>query len=155
MASLVPPFPFLVRRCLSDQRGAAAVEFALLTPVLTVLMFGTVDLGSLAYQSMQVEAAASAGAAYAIHSGWNASAIASAVTSATSLTVAASPSPSVVLACVTNGVLVTTQTLTCPSGGAAGSYVVVNAQATFTPIIDWAAFSLPSTLSAQAMVRIN
>jgi len=144
-----------LRACLSDRRGVAAVEFALLAPVLTVLVFGLVDFGTMAYQVMEVEAAAHAGADYAIHSGWNATAVEAAVQNATSMTINASPLPSQMSACMVSGALVTTTTGTCASGATPGSYVLVSAQATFTPLIAWAAFGLPTSLTAQAMVRIG
>ncbi len=143
------------RDLLKDRRGASAVEFALLLPPLVALFIGVVDYGALTYQQMEVSAAAHAGADYAYHNGFNASAIGTAVTSATSLTVSASPAPAQETACVTNGAIVATNGSSCPSGGSPGTYVTVNAQATFTPIVAWASFAFPSTISAQAMVRIR
>ena len=145
----------LLRALLCDHRGAAAVEFGLLTPMLITLLFGMVDFGQLTYQWMQVQAAAHAGADYALHSGYNSSAITTAVTGATPLTVNATPAPALITACIVSGVLSVTAATTCSSGGAPGSYVVVKSQATFTPIISWAAFGLPTSLTAQATVRIS
>jgi Flp pilus assembly protein TadG len=151
----VPPGAAAISRFLSDRGGAAAVEFGMVAPMLVVLLFGTIDLGALTYQSMGVAAAAHAGADYAMHSGWNSSAIQTAVTSATPMTVTANPAPTLTLGCITGGVLVAANNTTCPSGQPAGNYVTVSAQAVFTPIIDWSDFGLPSTLSAQATVRIS
>lgn len=144
-----------ISRTLADRDGAAGVEFALLLPMLVVLLIGTVDLGGLAYQSMQVSAAAHAGAQYAIRNGWSATAVADAVTNATSLPVTASPAPQLVKACVSGGAVVVTSSSTCSGGAAAGSYIQVNAQAAITPIIVWSSFAMPSSVSAQAMVRIQ
>ncbi len=151
----VPPGAAAIGRFLSDRGGAAAVEFALLAPVLVALLFGTIDLGALAYQSMEVQAAAHAGADYALRSGWNSSAIQTAVTGATSFTVTANPAPILMLGCITSGALVVANNSTCPSGQAAGNYVTVSARAAFTPILAWSAVGLPATLSAQATVRIS
>jgi Flp pilus assembly protein TadG len=147
-----------VRALLSDRRGVAAVEFALLAPVMTTLVFGMVDFGTLLYQSMEVQVAAHAGADYAIKNGWNSTAVAAAVTGATSMTISASPVPAQVSACVVSGVLTTTTSTTCPAGSTQttpGSYVQVNARATFTPLIPWSVFGLPTSLAAQAMVRTS
>lgn len=150
-----PPAAAAIGRLLADCGGSPAVEFGLLAPILVVLLFGTVDLGALTYQSMEVAVAAHAGADYAMHSGWNSSSIQTAVTSATPIVVTASPAPTLMSGCITSGVLVVANNSTCPSGQAAGNYVTVSAQAAFTPIIAWPAFGLPSTLSAQATVRIS
>jgi Flp pilus assembly protein TadG len=146
------------RSCLSDRRGVAAVEFALLAPVVTTLLIGLVDFGQVIYQSMEVQVAAHAGADYAMLNGWNSSGVTSAVTGATSMTINASPAPALVSACVVNGVITTTTDATCPTGSSQttpGTYVEVYSQATFTPLIPWSIFGLPTSLAAQAMVRVG
>jgi hypothetical protein len=45
-----------------DYRGAAAVEMAIILPILTIPLLNIVDLGLYAYQQMQLENAAVAGA---------------------------------------------------------------------------------------------
>ena len=47
-----------------DDRGQALVELALVTPILTLLMLGAVELGRIAYFAIEVESAARAGASY-------------------------------------------------------------------------------------------
>jgi Flp pilus assembly protein TadG len=140
----------------ADRRGAAGVEFALLLPVLTLLLMGMFDYGQLAYQTMQVSAAAHAGADYALRNGWNLSAVQSAVTNATTLaSVAASPAPTLSKACVISGAIVATAGSSCASGGTPGSYAIIYAQAPFSPLVTWSALSLPTTITAQAAVRIQ
>lgn len=143
------------RACLTDRNGASGVEFALLLPTLVLLLMGVFDYGSLAYQTMQVSAAAHAGAGYALHNGWNASAIQSAVTSATPLTIVATPAPQLATACITNGAMVATNAASCTGGATPGTYVVVNAQAAFTPMVAWNGLLMPMTITAQATVRIQ
>ena len=136
--------------------GAAGVEFALLLPVLVLLLMGMFDYGALAFQTMQVAAAAHAGADYALHNGWNLTAVQNAVTGATTLpSVSATPTPALSKGCITSGALVITTGSTCPSGGTPGSFAVVNAQAPFSPLVAWSALALPSTITAQAVVRIQ
>ena len=48
-----------------DKRGSSAVEFALVAPVLLLLMLGTIDFGRLLWMTTTVEHAATAGARYA------------------------------------------------------------------------------------------
>lgn len=50
---------------LKDARGSSAVEFALVAPVLLLLMLGTVDFGRLLWLTSTVEHAATAGARFA------------------------------------------------------------------------------------------
>ena len=148
--------PAFFEKFRADCCGSSGVEFALLLPVLSILLMGTFDYGALAYDRMQVSAAAHAGADYAFHAGvFNAGNITSAVVGATTLTVSATPAPQSITACVTGGALVVTAGSTCPSGGTPGTYVVVNAQASFSPLVSWASFALPSTITAQATVRIS
>lgn len=45
-----------------DRRGAAAVEFAIITPVMLASMLGVFEVGRLMYQQSKVAASAAAGA---------------------------------------------------------------------------------------------
>jgi Flp pilus assembly protein TadG len=56
----------LRRRWRRDTRGAAAVEFALIAPVLGVLLAGALDFGGVVFVKLRVENAVSAGANYAL-----------------------------------------------------------------------------------------
>lgn len=47
-----------------DNRGAALVELALITPLFLTLMMGSVELGRVAYYAIEVENAARAGASF-------------------------------------------------------------------------------------------
>jgi Flp pilus assembly protein TadG len=49
---------------IGSERGDSLVELALLLPILTMLLVGTVDLGRLAYMSIEVANAARAGVQY-------------------------------------------------------------------------------------------
>lgn len=146
-----------ISRALADKSGAAGVEFALMAPALTLFLIGIVDVGSLAYQKSEVSAAAVAGAQYAIRNGGDLTNIASAVTSATPLTVSATPAPQQIYACVSDGALtvVAGANSTCAGGGTPGTYIQVSAQATYKPIVNWDTLSMPGTLSATSMVRIQ
>jgi Flp pilus assembly protein TadG len=59
-------------RLLRDNRGFAAVEFALFTPVFGLLLAGTVDLGGALYTKFKLDSAVSAGANYAMVNAANA-----------------------------------------------------------------------------------
>src|SRR5260370_27114589 len=84
------------------ERGNAAIEFALATPILLGLLVPVADLGIAFSQQIQVQQAAQAGAQYALLHGWNSSAISNAVTAATTLpSVSAAPAPSQSYGCPT------------------------------------------------------
>jgi Flp pilus assembly protein TadG len=138
------------------REGNAALEFSLGAPVLAIIFVPLIDIGMAVYQQMQVQDAAQAGAQYAMAHGWNSSGIQSAVTSATALSVSASPAPSKSCGCPdTSSVGAATCGSNCPDGQAAGTYVTVNAQATYAPLLPYPLLGTSMTLAAQATARIQ
>lgn len=138
-----------------DEGGATAVEFALLAPVLLLMLAGLVDASRLIAQSMQVKAAAQAGADYAQRHGWNAAGVEAAVVQATPLSVAAAPAPELTTACVSRLALVPATGPTCAAGGAPGRFVRVGASATFTPLFPWPGLPAAPSLTARALARVQ
>ena len=145
-------------KVLTNRDGAAGVEFALMMPTLVLFVIGIVDVGALTYQQTEVSAAAHAGAQYAMN---NASAttdsIRSAVTNATPLGTSTSwvtPTVAQGYACSNASPisLSSTPPTNC-SPGVVATYIQVNSSAVYTPLITWGTISIPTTLSAQAMVR--
>ncbi len=53
-----------MRLSLRDNRGAALVELALVTPIFILLMMGSAEVGRVAYYAIEVENAARAGASF-------------------------------------------------------------------------------------------
>ena len=149
----------------SPPRGAAIVEFALILPFLILLMVGLFDLGFGAYQSMQVHAAAEAGAQYALRHTWDATAIATAVTSATGTgAIAATPAPTRVCGCPDSGAFTVVgswvvdhcvPSFTCASGSSPGVYASVSARLSYSPVLSYPGLPDPLTLTGQAYRRIN
>ena len=136
--------------------GNAAVEFSLAVPVLAIIFVPLVDIGMAVYQKMQVQDAAQAGAQYAMLHGWNSSAIQTAVTSATALSVSASPAPSKSCGCPdSSAVTAAACGSTCSDGRTAGTYVTVSAQATYAPLLPYPLLGSSVTLAAQATARIQ
>lgn len=148
----------LIKGFLHHQSGASAAEFVLILPIMTILLFGAVDVGGLAWTKIQVGAAARAGASYALTNGFNVAGINSAVTNATGLTVTAG-TPTQVFGCpnVTSGIVeVGNGSVACPdSGEMPGDYVTVGASADYSPIFGWPGLTDPVPLSAEAKVRIS
>jgi Flp pilus assembly protein TadG len=145
-----------------SKSGTAAIEFALFTPLLLIVLTGTVELGFLMYEAMQVNDAVEAGVLYAAKNGFNAASITSAVTNASVLptglnALTATPPPTQFCGCPTAATVTNLGTQppcsTTACSGTAGTYVQVNASLTHTVIIPnpW----VPTTLTATAVIRIN
>lgn len=138
-------------------RGGPLVEFALIAPLLVLFLVAVGDLGFAAYDLLQVQAAAEAGAQYAARNTWNAGAIAGAVTSATGVNgISATPAPSQLCGCPDGGNL--TQTScgnTCPSGSLAGLYASVSAQLQYRAVLPYPGLPSPLTLTGQAYRRLR
>jgi Flp pilus assembly protein TadG len=138
--------------------GTAAIEFALLGPLLLALLGAAAELGFAMYQTMQVYNAAEAGMMYAAKNGWNQTGIASAVANATNLSgVTATPAPLLFCGCpATSGITTVTCTTplpTCASGNSAEYYIQVSAALTRVSLFSYSLFGLPATLTAQSILR--
>jgi hypothetical protein len=109
---------------------------------------------------IKVQQAAQAGAQYASLRAptFNSTNISNAVTGATTLSVSASPAPSQSCGCISGTTVTLSGTppcsTTCANGLTPGTYVTVNAQASYTPLLPYASvLSNPTTLTAQSIVR--
>ena len=65
-----------------DRRGSMAVEFAMIAPLLALILTTVIELGLAIITQFNVQEAVLAGANSASHNGWNAANIKTAVTSA-------------------------------------------------------------------------
>jgi Flp pilus assembly protein TadG len=137
--------------------GTAAVEFAIIVPLLLAMLVPTIDLGMGLYQQQQVQAAAQAGVQYALTAGYNSTAIQNAVTSATGLSsITASPAPAQSCGCPSGSTIsAATCGSACSSGIQAGQYVTVNAAATYSPLLSYPTLGSSVNLTATAIVRIQ
>ena len=142
---------------LRRKAGNAAVEFALIAPILAAMLVAMTDLGVALYEKMEIRNAAAAGAQYAIAKGWNSTAIQNAVTNATGMSgVSASPVPVQSCGCA-SGTTITAAACgsVCAGGATAGTYVTVNAQVQYATLFSYSGLPNPMTLSAQSTVRIQ
>jgi Flp pilus assembly protein TadG len=140
-----------------DVRGVAAIEFAVLAPLLALMLIGMVDLGIGIHRKMQVQNAVQAGAQFAVFYGFNADLIAKAVLSATAAQgLTASPAPSKSCGCPTaSSVTPATCGSPCSGGSVARTYVNVFAQNTYTTLLPYPLFPRSFTFTAQAMVKLQ
>lgn len=123
-------------------RGAAAVEFALVLPVLLLLLFGIAEFGRLYNIQTSITAAARQGArVMALNSGAtpNADATASLISAAKPYTVTASQ--------------VTITPATCPSDNTTNTTVTVTVTHPVTLLTGW--FGTSITLTGKGVMRCN
>jgi len=137
--------------------GAAAVEFAILSSLLVLMMVAVIDLGMGLYRGIQVRNAAQAGAAYAMAKGYNASSMTSAILNATSFSqVSASPAPTQFCGCPTTaGITTATCGSACAGGSTAGTYVTASATGSYTTLMRYPLFPDSFNYAIQATVRIQ
>ena len=170
-------FPKLIdllhRRRPGRQRGSLSVEVAVATPVLITLVLGAVDFGLLMNTAASLRGATRAGAEYA-KANWNSNADPATVTQQTQQRVCSFLGlslPSGSSSCSPVAPTVTTScgcadntTVTCPTDGSnpcsgkSGDTrllisVVLGASQNFSPIVSWASFAFPATVSASTTVR--
>jgi len=148
-----------LRRFWPSREGTSTLELAVCLPLLVGMLIPIADLGMGAYTQMEVQNAAQAGAEYAAVTGYNSGNIQNAVTSATSLSgVSASPAPSQSCGCVSGTSISSLGSPPCGEtcgSGTVGTFVTVNAQATYTPLLPYPWITSPMTLTAQSTIRIK
>jgi Flp pilus assembly protein TadG len=137
--------------------GLAAIEFAIIGPILVLMLVCMVDLGSGIYGNMQVENAAQAGAEYAAVHGFDVSSISNAVTSANLFPgIGASPAPSQFCGCPSStGITTVACSATCVSGSSAGVYVAVSSTGTYTTLLPYPLLPRSFTFASRSTVRIQ
>ncbi len=145
-----------------NTRGVAAIEFAIMTSLLFIPFLGGVEVGYAAFQAMQVQSAAEAGALYASKNGFDPTDISLAVRNASAATeVTAVPAPSEFYGCPTNSGITPLGTVpplpppNCADGTSPGTYVQINATMTRVSLIPNSLLGLPPTFSAKSIVRLS
>jgi Flp pilus assembly protein TadG len=145
----------MIGRLARDEGGAAVVEFAFVLPIFLVLIAGLYDGARFLTGELEVHQAAQAGAAWAAANGWDASGITNAVARGAPIAASASPAPALSQGCAQgNSIRPPGGDGKCPGGEPVGSYVAVAARAPFTAMAPGFGGVWPSTLTAQATVRI-
>ncbi|GIX10925.1 TadE/TadG family type IV pilus assembly protein [Elioraea sp.] len=145
----------LLCRLFGCRRGVAAAEFAVIAPVMVLLLAGLVDLAGALQQTIRLESAARAGAQYAMSFPSDTAGITAATTSALG---SADGTVSVVpayCACPGGGTGVVACEGTPCNGAPSAVYVEISVTRAYTAIIGIGGFVLPSTLSGTAVARLR
>jgi hypothetical protein len=146
----------LARQFRGNVNGVASIELALLSPLLILMAVATIDLGAAIYASMQVRNAAHAGAHQATLKGFDTNVISKAVEGASRyIPINAAPFPTQFCGCVIDAIIekATCKSL-CPNGATAGHYVLISAQANYTPLLPYPLIPKQFSFLAQSKVRI-
>lgn len=148
----------LLRAFRRNDRGAIAVEFAIIGPLLMIALVPVIDLGVGFYRNMQVQSAAQRAAVYATVRGYDPAAIAQVIETSRG-GVSAYPSPRQFCACPgSSGLTEVTCSATCSLPGASfspGAYVLASARATYRPIFPYPLVGAAKVLQASQVVRIR
>jgi Flp pilus assembly protein TadG len=141
--------------------GVAAIELAMVSPLLVTGVLGAGELGITIFRQTQVSFAAQAGADFALAHGFDVTKTSNAIVTATTYTaINATPAPTQFCGCPSaSGVTVASGappcSATCSGGFTAGTYVTASSQAQFSPIIPNPWQTSTVTLTEQATVRIK
>jgi Flp pilus assembly protein TadG len=145
----------MLARLKACRRGVSLTEFALIAPVLCLLVMGSFDVGNAIQQSLQLEAAAQAGAQYAFSRPTDSVGITAAIRANlpgwTDITVS-----SPVMACrCDNGVTVSCNGGVCVTGTPA-MYLSIRVSRPFSASTPLAAAALPAqTLVSDVELRLR
>lgn len=145
------------RAAAQDERGIAAVEFALILPLFALFVVGILDMGSAIHYNMRVQTAAHAGMQYAVARGYDSEGIQAAVRNATNVTGITMPGePERFCGCPgADGVTASSCGSSCPGGSVAGTYVRITAQGTYRTYFTYPGLPNEYVFSEQATVRIQ
>ena len=147
-----------------DLKGTALIEFAVIAPVMCIMLIGLVDISMFISARLSVQRAARAGGEYAVLNTYDATNISTAITSATGTrssymtATQALPEPAKWCGCpdATTGLTAQACGTKCTATGLdAGTYVTASARATFTPLFPWPGYSSSNVIDASSTVRIE
>ncbi|MDR3507433.1 MAG: pilus assembly protein [Caulobacteraceae bacterium] len=133
---------------ITDRRGVAAVEFALIAPLFAMLLAAMIDFGGVLYTKFQLDSAVSAGANYALV---NAASVNSVNGATLASTVARVVATSQGAAWANGGIVVNNgPTSTVTSGTAVASGTASNADSCYCPTTSGSTFSWGSAATCSS-----
>ena len=121
-----------MHRMVNDRRGSAAIEFALIVPVLLLFIGGLVDFGRAFYYQTELSQALRSGMQYVLKAPTDSAGIASVIAQSTSLPITVG-APATFCQCYDGSNVSCTATCTIP--GAMRSYVRLDASYAWTPML--------------------
>lgn len=135
--------------------GIAAVEFAMVVPIMALMFLAIADLGIGIYTDMQVNNAAQYGTEYALLNGYDSDSISNAIRSASNLS-DLTISPSQFCGCPQSGrVNRTSCSASCSDGTSAGTYAQVSVTHNYATIIPYPGLPSSFALAAHSTVRLQ
>jgi len=148
------------RRRLRDRRGIAAVEFALVAPVLLLVVFTMYDLGEAMWRTTRLELAARAGAQYAFAKPLDEAGIAARVRGQLEGLEDVTIAPTAMVCRCDDGAEADCTTGTCPAGAGTQApigYISITVTQPFSHVSPISAAILPglSTLRGNVELRVH
>jgi Flp pilus assembly protein TadG len=138
------------RRLAKSDRGAALVEFAVILPILALLLTGIIDFGRYMYDGILAANAARAGAQYGAQN------LATAANSTGMKNAAlqdAQNLPNLTVPTANGFCMSGSTVVTCGTAGSV-AYVQVDTTGTFTPLIKYPGLPATVTVSGSAVERV-
>lgn len=148
--------PNFMRPLSRNAQGASGIEFALVAPLLALVLALTIDLALAVRAQMAVQNAASAGAHFVVGNGWDSIGITGAVTAASETdSVSADPAPSLMIGCPSGTAIVAASaSAICSDGQLARHFVTISASAP-RPSLFGSSIGLPETVKAQLTIEVR
>lgn len=141
----------------ASSNGAAAVELALLAPVVMLMILGAIDFGGALFERMRLTNSARAGVQFALQSDANAqdpTGIEQSVLNATGLDpLSVTVAQSQYCECADGTTIVCTAT--CTGGGPLRRFVNVTVSEQFQTLYPYPGITNPLTLTGQATIRVR
>lgn len=133
-------------------KGNVAIEFAIVLPVIFLVLSGVINFGLILINQNQLNAVASAGILYAYGNSPNPVTIQSIMNDATNIT-PLTVTATQVCNCLPGGNIACTGT--CPSGTPPNTYISVTAQSQVSLLAPDFTITNPFVTNAQATIRVN
>ena len=148
--------PAWLRRVAGCRSGGAAIETAAMLPVFAVLLAGLFDFGTSVMNAIALQAAARAGAQYALTQPSDTAGISAVVSAATRLDATTLTITSSNACECPNGTSVDCSASSgCGAGVTLLRFVTIRVTQPFTSLLPYPAFMRPTQLSGSAVVRVT
>jgi len=143
----------LLRELLGSNDGASALEFALLAPVMLMVMVGIVDIGSVIRDKVELNNAAATAARYVLHEEYSENNLVGVATGGSALD-ADDVTAAVETVCGCAGGVVAVCGDDCADGEPSGRYMLVSLTKTNEMIIPYPGFS-DMDITGQSRMRLD